>query len=323
MSESQAEEPGPEPPAPSPGFTPEVDLSAATTGVTAGEAIKLALSGTIDRLVEEQAKVRLTADVHSVHQARVATRRLRSDLRTFGVLFEPGSVEDLRTELAWMGELLGRVRDVDVMAARLQAGLEGQARNDGMLDPTHVEFIERISKERGRAQLQLLAGLDSERWGTLLRALAGLAADPPLATVADAPADAYLPLIAAQPWHRLRRAVSRLDRDAADGQLHQVRIAAKRARYAAEAVVAVVGRPAERFAEAVAELQTSLGDYNDAVNSADWLRIAAGDMEAPAAFVAGSLNQHERTMAKKSRRRWPKAWKRLNQKKLHAWMGDA
>jgi CHAD domain-containing protein len=323
MSESPAEQPGGEAPHPSPGFLPDVDLSAATVGVTAGEAIKLTLSGTVDRLVEEQAKVRLTADVHSVHQARVATRRLRSDLSTFGVLFEPGTVDDLREELAWMGEALGRVRNADVMAARLEAGVDGQGAPEGELDPTTAEFIERITKERGRAQLQLLAALDSERWATLLRSLATLAADPPLAAVAEAPADAFLPLIAAQPWHRLRRAVARLDRDAADGELHAVRIAAKRARYAAEAVVSVVGKPAEGFADAVADLQTALGEYNDAVASADWLRAAADDMDAPTAFAAGTLSQHQRTLAGKSRRQWPKAWKRLNRRKMRAWFGDA
>ena len=319
MSESATELPGAEGPAPGPGFTPEVDLRAATTGVTAGEAITVAFAGTIDRLVEEQAKVRLMADVHSVHQARVATRRLRSDLRTFEVLFEPGSGDHLRAELAWMGELLGRVRDADVMVARLELGLDGQA----SADPANADFIERISRERGRAQLQLLAALDSERWASLLRSLMALARNPPLATVADAPADAFLPLIAAQPWDRLSRAVAKLNGDAADEELHQVRIAAKRARYAAEAVVRVVGRPAERFAEAVADLQTALGDYNDAVASADWLRGAAGDMDAPTAFVAGTLSQHQRTLARKSRRRWPKAWKQLNRKKLNAWFGRA
>jgi CHAD domain-containing protein len=319
MSESALERPGTDAPAPSPGFTPEIDFTAATTGVTAGEAITLAFAGTIDRLVEEQAKVRLTADAHSVHQARVATRRLRSDLRTFGVLFEPGSGDDLREELAWMGELLGRVRNVDVMVARLDLGLGGQASPH----PANAEFVERISRERGRAQLQLLAALDSGRWATLLRSLMSLATDPPLATVADAPADAFLPLIASQPWHRLRRAVARLNGDAADDELHQVRIAAKRARYAAEAVVTVVGRPAERFAVAVAELQTALGEYNDAVASADWLRVAAGDMDAPTAFVAGTLSQHQRTLARKSRRQWPRAWKQLNRKKINAWFGRA
>ena len=148
----------------SPGFNPDVDLNAATTGVTAGEAIKLALAGTVDRLFEEQAKVRLTADVHSVHQARVATRRLRSDLSTFGALFEPGSVDALRAELAWMGEqVLGSVRDADILTSRLAADA---TKTGAAADPTSNELVtERISRERGRAQLELLGALDGERCG--------------------------------------------------------------------------------------------------------------------------------------------------------------
>ena len=62
------------------------------------------------------------------------------------------------------------------MAIRLEAGMEGQ----GAPDPATAEFIERITKERVRAQLQLLAALDTDRWATLLRNLASLATDPPL-----------------------------------------------------------------------------------------------------------------------------------------------
>jgi CHAD domain-containing protein len=38
----------------------------------------------------------------------------------------------------------------------------------------------------------------------------------------------------------------------------------------------VIGRPAERFADAAADLQEILGDHHDAVVGEDWLRQAAG-----------------------------------------------
>ena len=49
-------------------------------------------------------------------------------------------------------------------------------------------------------------------------------------------------------WNQLAEAVEAAGDDPTDAQLHQIRIAAKRCRYAAEALAPVVGRPARRFA---------------------------------------------------------------------------
>ena len=57
--------------------------------------------------------------VLDVHQARVAARRLRSDLKTFSLLLEPGWVGRVRDELRWVGDALGAVRDTDVLVNTL------------------------------------------------------------------------------------------------------------------------------------------------------------------------------------------------------------
>ena len=65
--------------------------------------------------------VRIGEDPEGVHQARVATRRLRSHLRTFRKLLEPEWAEPLRDELGWLGDELGGVRDADVLLDRLKS----------------------------------------------------------------------------------------------------------------------------------------------------------------------------------------------------------
>src|SRR5258708_490040 len=55
----------------------------------------------------------------SVHKMRVATRRLRSTLRTFGTIVSGDGTADLAQELKWPGDLLGAARDVEVQAGRL------------------------------------------------------------------------------------------------------------------------------------------------------------------------------------------------------------
>ena len=71
--------------------------------------------------------------------------------------------------------------------------------------------------------------------------------------------------LVATPWKKLRDAVQDLDDDPPDEDLHAVRIRAKRARYAAEAVAPAIGKAAKRFASAVADVQEVLGNHQDAV----------------------------------------------------------
>jgi CHAD domain-containing protein len=297
----------------------EVDLGGTATGVSAGEAIQLALARSVERIEEQQALVSRTGDPESVHQTRVATRRLRSDLKTFGVLFQPGSADHARSELRWLADLLGAVRDADILRSRLATG----TRQTSPDDPPSEELDRRVERQRGRAQLELLGALHGPRSAALLHVLETIATNPPLAEVAGAPADAFLPLIAAQPWAKLQRAVRKLDKHPGDEELHAVRIAAKQCRYAAEAVAVVIGKPALRFAAAVADLQEALGDYNDAVISVMWLRQAVDDLDPATAFLAGRLSEHQEVIGRAARDHWPAAWQKLNRKRMHAWLPDA
>ena len=84
-----------------------------------------------------------------------------------------------------------------------------------------------------------------------------------------------LPRLVRRPWRHLSQAVEALGDNPEDEALHEVRIRAKRLRYAAEAATPVIGKPAQRFASAVATLQGVLGDMNDAVVAEAWLRQSA------------------------------------------------
>ena len=57
----------------------------------------------------------------SDNRSRVATRRLRSALRSYAGVFESGAVRGLRAELRWHAEELGAPRDAEVLAERLLA----------------------------------------------------------------------------------------------------------------------------------------------------------------------------------------------------------
>jgi CHAD domain-containing protein len=116
----------------------------------------------------------------------------------------------------------------------------------------------------------------------------------------------------------LRSAVRQLPDPPTDPELHRIRILAKRARYAAEAVEPVLGSAAAGFARAAAKLQTILGEHQDSVTAQAWLRSAR--ISGRRAFVAGELIAMEHVAAEDARSKWPKTWKTLDRKSLRAWM---
>ena len=67
-----------------------------------------------------------------MHKARVATRRLRSDLRLLEGELDPVWTRFTRGELKWLGEVLGVVRDIDVLTTTV---LEATGRS-----PSSVEL---------------------------------------------------------------------------------------------------------------------------------------------------------------------------------------
>ena len=97
---------------------------------TVDAVIRHAISESVARLIENDPVVRIGEDPEGVHQARVATRRLRSHLRTFRTLLEPEWAEQLRDELGWLGSELGAVRDADVLLERLQRRIAALENDD-------------------------------------------------------------------------------------------------------------------------------------------------------------------------------------------------
>jgi CHAD domain-containing protein len=269
------------------------------------------------RLFRHEPGVRIGEDPEAVHQARVATRRLRSTLRTFSTLLEPEWTDRLRDELKWLADLLGDVRDADVLLGRFQEHLAALPSADAKAGS---RLLAGLVEQRERARRRLLRGLAEDRYAVLLDDLVAATAAPALLPGSDRPAAEVMPALVAKPWKRLRKAVAKAGDDPSDDELHQIRIRAKRARYAAEAVEPVIGQPAEAFADAAADLQDVLGDHHDAVVGEGWLRQAAGSARRDAALVSGLLVAAERASAATSREGWRPAWKALNRGKLRAWL---
>lgn len=298
---------------------PEVAPLALRKRPSAAELVRHAIAAAVERIIRHDPGVRIGDDPEDVHQARVGTRRLRSDLRTFAPLLDEDWLASLREELRWLAGALGTVRDADVLIERLRRQAATLPEPDtAALAP----LFRRLAKERAQARTGLLEAMHSPRYVGLLDRLVAAASDPQSPKAAKAPAAEVVPGLVAGPWRKLRKAVKALPEDPPDADLHQIRILAKRARYAAEAGAPLVGRKASAFATALAGLQTVLGDHRDAVVAEAWLRAALerGDGSGPEILAVGELIALQRAEAAAGRREWRKAWKKASDKKLRSWL---
>ena len=207
---------------------PEVDA-----GASVEELLRHDLATSTLRLFRHEAGVRTGEDPEAVHQARVATRRIRSTLRTFSKLLDEKWTDRLRDDLKWLADLLGEVRDTDVLLERFEDHLAALPADDAKAGR---RLVARLADQRDQARRRLLGAMAQEKYAVLLDDLVAAAAAPALLPGADRPAVEVMPPLVTKPWKRLRKEVRKAGDDPPDEALHQIRIRAKRARYAAEAV---------------------------------------------------------------------------------------
>lgn len=269
-----------------------------------GEVARTAFCSSVAELVKADAALRLQPDAQAVHHARVAVRRLRSDVRTFRALLDAAWVDDLRERMRWLQDGFSAARDADVLLerARRDAGAilapDERALDDGLAP---------LREARAAAYQRLAANLRDDRYAALLCELHAAADRLPFTARAEEPAGALAAQIIAGAWSTLRKRVRARTRPPADHELHRIRIAAKRLRYASEAFIPVVGRRARRLARSAGRLQATLGEQHDAAGAVARMRALADD--AQRAFLAGELAAVAAIAARAGRRAWRGAWR--------------
>ena len=206
----------------------------------------------------------LSDEPDAVHRSRVATRRLRSVLRTYAGIFSTGTTKALRTELRWHAEELGAPRDAEVLREKLLASLDDLPAADRRLVGGRIEAA--LAEAHASAHRQLVESMGTSRYEHLQLELEELLAAPRLNRMAAEPARVVLRPMFDQAVARVRELDAHASARPGDlTRWHEVRKAAKRARYGAELLVPVLGEGAEiRRArwEAVTE---ALGAMQDAV----------------------------------------------------------
>ncbi len=249
-----------------------------------------------------------------IHQSRVAMRQIRSNLRTFRLLLDPGWGTVLRAELAWYGDELGRSRDLDLLAAVVSE------RGPEVLDPDEVaRLLAIVDWQRGEVEARIAIERAGPRRVRLTEQMMVLWDGPQFKAKASKPAAEVLAPMLHRSWRDVRGAGRTAKKDPSAVNLHQLRIRLKDLRYGSETLALVEGGPAAKTAKSAKALQNKLGDLHDTVVAIAWLENLAGE-QPELADAAERLVVVEQDVAAETRKGWKRALKEVD-RRWRRWQG--
>jgi inorganic triphosphatase YgiF len=239
--------------------------------MTAADAFRAIVGACVRHFRLNERLVTEARSAEGLHQARVALRRLRSALSLFKDVIADDEIGKLKAGLRRIWQRLGEARDLDVFLADLDK--PGAAAVP--LREDRGELVERLRRQREQAYDRVVAALREGRFQRLMLDLVAWSETGPWLTASDpdirARREEPLATFAADVLTRRRRKVRKRGRDLAGldaSAQHQVRIEAKKLRYATEYFSALAETKKARkrhrtFLKTLEDLQEHLGRLND------------------------------------------------------------
>jgi CHAD domain-containing protein len=270
------------------------------------DPVHRAVAEQVEQLLEWDRAVR--ADVYdSVHQMRVATRKIRSLLQSAEGAFGISSDARILDELRQLAGVLGVARDAEVLAERYEKALD-ELPKDLVRGPIRQRLVEGAKRRYRSGLRRSLLAMRSERYFRLLDALEGLAAAEPPPTESD---EESAPVTIDSAYKRVRKAAKAAAgaaEEERDEALHRIRKGAKRLRYTAAAT------GADEVSGRAKDIQSLLGDHQDSVVSRTHLSQQAEAAHAAGedTFTYGLLYAQEDELARRAREQLDDALKKLN-----------
>jgi inorganic triphosphatase YgiF len=253
-------------------------------------------------------------DTEFVHQARVATRRMRSCLGLFRGAVPEGINHYLRGELKWLGTLLGAVRDLDVFLLNL-------SRIHGKIESFPAKkrraFENWVSKHRRAPLKKLCEGLESPRFRNFERRFLQFLEKPlprkPRLPLALKPVREVAPAIITEKFDAVMEEGRRLLAKPKLKQYHLLRIQMKRLRYAAEFMASAYNGTLDPFIEKTVKIQDCLGELQDTVFTRKFIDGLIEDwkgklVDPDLLFILGEIYQLQSEIASQRREIFGKLW---------------
>ncbi len=297
-----------------------VPETARSGGKAARQVLRNYLNDQLDTVRRNDVGVRRDVE-DSVHQMRVACRRMRSALRTFRRSLDGDVANKLAAELRWLAGELGPARDNEVMEERLREEVKALP-PELVLGNVEQLMTRHFAREAEQAKVQARRALDSKRYTDLLRALEKLIRE----TGKRGGGKKELRKAVARSDRKLRKAVTAAKElepgPELDAALHEVRKKAKRARYAADTVRPVTGKKLRKWRKNVKAVQSTLGTHHDVVVTREVLRLLGlrAYAESENAFTYGLVHGRSVATAQSAHHEFLGEWRQVRKGPRPKWL---
>jgi CHAD domain-containing protein len=248
----------------------------------------------------------LAGEVEPVHQFRVTLRRLRAAVELLATVLHGSRLRYYRAELPLVGHAAGAVRDCDALAELVR-------RHAAELDPAVARALtpayQILADQRVAALRQMGQFLGSPRYARLIDRLSSplTRAIPEQVTLAQLAPAMVRPIITGA-----LRVGGRLTAASPAPAFHRLRVRLKRVRYTLEMLDALSGRQTAKALKRLRRMQEVLGEQQDLVTTAAWMRQFAGQpvLTGETLLAAGAMLQltsaRREKVAAIAFRRWQK-----------------
>lgn len=265
---------------------------------TAAAALRRIAVACIAHMQANEDGLLASRDPEYLHQFRVGLRRLRSCLR----LIDDDRLRPLAAEARWLQSALGPARDWDVFVTETLTPLARVRRKDV------AAFRGRCREVRRKHGEDVRAAVRSPRYTALLLALGeAFASDDIGGTSLKRPVGDFAAAVLAKHDRRLRKRGADVP-EASPRARHEVRIAAKRLRYAAEFFGSLYQEDrVQHYVKALQGLQDVLGALNDAAVADELLAEPGGVPQ----YVAGWVRGWVAALAGRELDNYGAAWRRF------------
>ncbi|HEX8890896.1 MAG TPA: CHAD domain-containing protein [Pyrinomonadaceae bacterium] len=246
------------------------EIAGLDCAMRAGDGIKLILRSRFEEMCSFSAAALDWSETEGVHDMRVASRRLRSVVKDFLPYLRRRKLRQAREDLRSVAQALGAVRDQDVALIALEKLAEDAPPE---LSTGVKQFANSRQHKRGGARSQLgealsedaLKKLQQDFHDALEESLKGSrGANGDEQAITD---DAELHEIAREILDERLRDLDEMSTSLFQPfeteHLHEMRIAAKRLRYAMELFTPCLGEALKPFCKEIARMQDSLGELHD------------------------------------------------------------
>ena len=277
-------------------------------------ALRKILTYQFQRLREQLPGVHRDIDTEFVHQARVATRRMRSALRLFRDAFPEGTAAYLQGEMKWLGSLLGAVRDLDVFLLNLSRFKRQIERFPAKKKQVFENWIE---KQRQAPLKALCQALESPRYIQFERRIMQFLEKPlpthPRAPLAVKTVRDVAPVLLKEKFDAVIEQGHVVLADSKLKQYHRLRIQMKRLRYLSEFVAPAYEGALDAFIERTVEIQDCLGELQDTVFTRKFVDSLRDDwkgklVDPDLLFILGEIYQLQTEIVRERREVFGKIW---------------